>query len=182
MNKIDELVEKYYIAILEYEYYLSLSNRGKINTVELPKENQEAYLQIYRVMEEMYEKDYMPWRLLKGDLKTEIKKVFEENKNSIRYYLRICDAVWDDFYSMLESDLTKYYKNSGKDIEDEKVKEEISDIAYDISSTTNLDSKIYSANTLKFQKIVSKFSEIEDDFCKLNKGELEKEEEEVLEK
>jgi len=175
MNKVDELAEKYYIAILEYEYYISLSRRGEINLIKLSNDNPEMYLNIYNCIQEMHEKDYMPWRLLKGDLRKEIEKIFVEEKEKIPSYLRICDGVWDDFYSMLEADLTKYYKQLGKNIEDEKIKEEISDIACDISSTTNLDSEIYSEDTLNFQKIVLNFSKLEEELFKLYKGDYEKE-------
>lgn len=182
MSKISELVDKYYIAILEYEYYLSMSNRGKITSIEIPKDNKELFSKIYKAMGEYYERDYMPWRLINGDLKTELSKIFEKDKDEMRQYFKICDTVWDDFYLILESDLTEHYKDLGKNIDDDKIKEEISDIVFDISSTTELDPKIYSNDTLKFQKIVSKFSEIEDDYLKLNKEEVSKEEEEVLEK
>ncbi len=181
MSKMDELINKYYIAILEYEYYLSLSNKSKINTINIPNENKEIYLQIYKAMDEIQDRDYMPWRLLKGDLKTELTKIFKENRDSIQHYLRICDIVWDEFYSMLEDDLTNHFNTLGKNINDYKVKEEITNIVFDISSTTKLDKKIYSENTLRFQNIVSKFSNIEDEYYKIIKKD-EKEQEEELEK
>lgn len=182
MNKVKELTQKYYIAILEYEYYLSLAQREYLGIYHLPEEKPELYLKLSKLMRETYEKDYMPWRYLKGDLKTELLKVFENRTENMCNYLRVFDGIWDTFYSMVQEDLMRYYKDSGKDLQDEKIKEEISDIACDISSTTKLDPKIYSADTLKFQKIVSNFSEIEDDICKLYRGELEKEKEEELEK
>jgi len=174
MNKVKELSHKYYIAVLEYEYYLSLAQREYLGIYHIPEENTELYFKLSKFMREMYEKDYMPWRLLKDDLKTGLEKIFENRDESMQNYLRVFDGIWDTFYSMVQEDLMKYYKNSGKDIKDDKVKEEISDIACDISSTTNLDPKIYSNDTLKFQKIVSNFSEIEDDICKLYRGEMDK--------
>lgn len=175
MNKVHDLAEKYYIAILEYEYYISLSRRRENNLIKVSTDNPEIYLNMYNLIQEMHEKDYMPWRLIKGDLKKEIENIFEKEKEKIPSYLRICDGVWDDFYLMLEYDLTKHYKQLGQNIEDKKIKEEISDIACDISSTTNLDSKIYSEDTLNFQKIVHTFSELEDKLFKLYKGENDKE-------
>ena len=182
MNKVKELSYKYYIAVLEYEYYLSLAEREYLGIYHLPEENPQLYFKLSKFMRDIYEKDYMPWRLLEGDLKTGIEKVFENREKNMLSYLRVFDGIWDTFYSMIQEDLMRYYKDSGKDIKDDKVEEEISDIACDISSTTDLDPKIYSKDTLKFQKIVSNFSEIEDDICKLYRDGLEKEQEEDLEK
>jgi len=174
MNKVKELSYKYYIAILEYEYYLSMAKREYLGIYHLPEENPGLYFKLSNFMRDLYEKDYMPWRLLKGDLKTELEKVFENRTENMMSYLRVFDGIWDTFYSMTQEDLMRYYKDSGKDIKYDKVQEEISDIACDISSTTKLDPKIYSKDTIKFQKIVSNFAEIEDDICKLYRGEFDK--------
>lgn len=166
MSKIEEITDNYYIAIQEYDNYLNSkdfnSNNHNINSMQRT---------LLSVFQRNYEKDYMPWRNLKGDIKHNLLNIFNtKSMEKVVPYLRAGDEVGDALTISAEQDLTKYYLKEGYDINDDEIYDKILEEACNISNYDKLDSNIYSKDTISLFLIDKKFGNACDDLYKYCRG------------
>lgn len=175
MSKIEEIVDNYYEAVQEYENYLKSIGYGKkdYSNIEPLQRN------IMEVLQNEYEEQSMPWRSLKGDIKSKLFNIFEtKDFSKIVFYLRVEDEIGDTLTTSAEQDLIKFYSNNGYDINDDVISDEISEEASQISFKDKIDINIYSKETIDLLFIDKKFTKACDELYKYCRGyydEVEKE-------
>lgn len=166
MSKLEEIVDDYYEAIQEYENYLKdRENKIEINNLSSIEKN---LMQIFR---EEYEEGCMPWRKIKGDIKNKLYYIFStKNIDKIKSYLRAEDELGDALTTSAEQDLIKFYSKNGYDINDDMISDEISEEASQISFKDNIDTNIYSKETIRLLLIDKKFTKACDELYKYCTG------------
>ena len=161
-NELNDIVNNYYLAILEYEEFLKI-HEPKTDYKGMPFMQKK----ILKYMNDFYERDFMPWRSLKGDIRKNLFDIFSSKDiEKIMPYLRTEDELGDILTEEAEIDLTKYYKSKGYNIYDDSIKDEIIERSLDICNEINLDSTIFSKNVLMLQPIVIKFNKVCDNLYK----------------
>ena len=83
MRKLDEIVENCYNAISQYESYLKKHELEEEKQTSKITKLSKMKLDIRNAIREYYERDHMPWRQIKGDLKEGIK---EDLLKVIKYF------------------------------------------------------------------------------------------------
>lgn len=149
------LAGRYYLFIQKYEEYLKKynSNPVKENVNINPK-----YIEMFSYMQEYFEKDYMPWRSLpKGKELEEIKRIFSMDANEILKYSRIGDMLHDDFYTLAEDELKKYYSKAKIEKTEDKLFDEINDFKFD----RKFKRKVFSKETIELYRLYKEFEPIE---------------------
>lgn len=174
---INEIVNEYYDIIVDLEKFLeyrnSLSKEEEKNMSAIAKQIRDAF-------EEYYAKRAMSWRLIKGDVKNEMYKVFESpDQKKILPYLNASDMLSDTLMIYLEDDLTDYYQKKGFDIGDDKIKEEILDKAFDWSTEDEIDHNIFSSDTITLNKISKRMDVVCDKLYKYYKNKIFENAEEI---
>lgn len=154
---VTEIVNEYYNNIVDLEKFLKY--RNSLSQNEEKKEQPQFVQSILKIFKEDYEKRCMPWRLVNGDLKKEMYKVFTSSDfNKILPYLKADDTLFDTLMSYLEDDLTDYYQKNGYDVTDDKIKDEIIDKAFDLHFQDEIDSTIFSLDTITLHKIAKRMN------------------------
>lgn len=170
MKTLDDIVDEYYNAILQYESYLQEHElKEKPKKQELSK-LKKMEMDIRNSMQEYYERNCMPWRQLKGDIKEGIKKDLSKRDKLISY-LRAEDAIGDSLSSVVEEELAEYYLKNGFDLNDDDIKIKIEEEVCDCYAVSSLDSKKYSKDTLKLKEIAIAFHKACTDIYKIYTGE-----------
>ena len=170
MRKLDEIVENCYNAISQYESYLKKHELEEENQISKTTKLSKMELDIRNAIREYYERDYMPWRQIKGDLKEGIKEDLLKS-DKILLYLRAEDAIGDTLSSIVEEELKEYYKKNGFDLTDDKVLIKIEEEVGDCYATSSLDSQKYSKDTLELKEISEKFHNVCKEIYKIYTGE-----------
>ena len=108
-NELNDIVNNYYLAILEYEEFLKI-HEPKTDYKGMPFIQKKTLMYI----NDFYKKDFMPWRSLKGDIRKNLFDIFSSKDiEKIMPYLRAEDELGDILTEEAEIDLTKYYKSKG---------------------------------------------------------------------
>lgn len=170
MRKLDEIVENCYNAISQYESYLKKHELEEENQTNKTTKLSKMELDIRNAIREYYERDYMPWRQINGDLKEGIKEDLLKS-DKILLYLRAEDAIGDTLSSIVEEELKEYYKKNGFDLTDDKVLIKIEEEVSDCYATSFLDSQKYSKDTLELKEISEKFHNVCKEIYKIYTGE-----------
>ena len=170
MRKLDEIVENCYNAISQYESYLKKHELEEENQISKTTKLSKMELDIRNAIREYYERDYMPWRQINGDLKEGIKEDLLKS-DKILLYLRAEDAIGDTLSSIVEEELKEYYKKNGFDLTDDKVLIKIEKEVSDCYATSFLDSQKYSKDTLELKEISEKFHNVCKEIYKIYTGE-----------
>lgn len=170
MRKLDEIVENCYNAISQYESYLKKHELEEENQTNKTTKLSKMELDIRNAIREYYERDYMPWRQINGDLKEGIKEDLLKS-DKILLYLRAEDAIGDTLSSIVEEELKEYYKKNGFDLTDDKVLIKIEKEVSDCYATSFLDSQKYSKDTLELKEISEKFHNVCKEIYKIYTGE-----------
>ena len=162
MNKLDQIVDRYYNAVIRYENYLSRKENTKDSSYK------RANMIMTNLLDTAYVEDCMPWRLIKPDLREGIKKDFMslEHKKIIAY-LRACDAVSDDLFNSAKTDLINYYLKKGFDVNSEKILSKIEKELETVFENPKLDSKKYSKDTIELFEISNEFDSLSDDVLRI---------------
>lgn len=154
---INEIVNEYYNSVVDLEKFLKY--RNSLSEDDRKREQSPFVQSILECFEEYYEKQCMPWRLIKGDVKDEMYKIFTASDfNKILPYLNAGDMLTDTLISYLEDDLTDYYQKKGYDVTDDKIKDEIIDKAFDLHFQDEIDSTIFSTDTITLHKIAKRMN------------------------
>lgn len=170
MRKLDEIVENCYNAISQYESYLKKHELEEENQTNKTTKLSKMELDIRNAIREYYERDYMPWRQINGDLKEGIKEDLLKS-DKILLYLRAEDAIGDTLSSIVEEELKEYYKKNGFDLTDDKVLIKIEEEVGNCYATSFLDSQKYSKDTLELKEISEKFHNVCKEIYKIYTGE-----------
>ena len=112
------------------------------------------------LIKDWFDKEYLPWRNIEGDIKEHLLSVFSSRNNSVIPYLRVEDIIWDDLYEFGYMDLEKFYKNQGFDVNDGDFIDKIQQKTFDLINKEVLDPKIFSENTLKLHPIAKKIENV----------------------
>ncbi len=140
MRKLDEIVENCYNAISQYESYLKKHELEEEKQTSKITKLSKMKLDIRNAIREYYERDHMPWRQIKGDLKEGIKEDLLKS-DKILLYLRAEDAIGDTLSSIVEEELKEYYKKNGFDLTDDKVLIKIEEEVGDCYATSFLSNR-----------------------------------------
>lgn len=169
MKTLDDIVNRYYEVILEYERYLEkYQNKNEKNSYD--SQNEDLFKIFNNTIKSIYEKDYMPWRNIKGDIKEELKKDFM-NRNKLIPYLKAEDAIYDNLFSLIEKDLFSYYSKKGFNINEDDMKIKINEEACDYCLGVSLDLNKFSEESLCLKKILNKLKDVCGDIYKIYNGE-----------
>lgn len=183
MPEVEQLASRYYNFILKYEDYLNDNLSYHIDYSKYPVKESELMNKIIAGFEEMYVKEYVPWRKIEGYKLEGLIKIFSERNEEIINYLRISDLLGDTLESCAEEELIKYYKSNGKDIEDDKIQDDILVEVIELSSKSSIDKNIYSKNTIRLHELAYEINKICEDLYKFynqeKKNNLEEIEEEL---
>ncbi len=185
MKSVEMLAKDYYKAILKYEKHFKNTEEQFIGFIkEKPefqsKVEQEIALSIFKAINEMYEKDYAPWRLLKGDIVENLIKIFSSKEDEIMKYIKVSDGLQEILEERAEDELTKFYSKQGLDTDSEEVYNKIVDESITLDLKEEIDSNIFSNDVIEIHSITRCFNDVCKDLYEYYKTqEIEQEVEEI---
>lgn len=146
------LAGKYYILIQKFENHLKKYE-------QLPtKKVSSKYKDILSFINEYYAKEYYPWRSLpKGRELEEINKIFSSDVKGIINYLKITDMLHDNFYTLAEDELKKYYSKEQVSKSEDKIIEELLEFNFD----RKFKRKVFSKETLELHRLFEEAQPLE---------------------
>lgn len=140
MGNIRKLAEDYYSFILKYDECFYKKYK------EEETENNQALLKFKSIFNEMIEKDTRPYTsLTKGNEIEELENIIDNDKKTLKKYLRMFDYFSDQCYELAEIELRKYY--SGNNIE--KNSDEILDTIDECIKNNKFDGEIFSQELIE---------------------------------
>lgn len=155
---INGIVDDYYSAIIDIEDFFENSDFSFAKRID---KLSTLSKKICNIVDDMYKTECMPWQSINGDIKDGLYAIFNSfNINEIIPYLKVGDIITDMEIDYIEEDLTNYYKNRSADINDDSIKEKIIDKAFDFHFQDELDSNIFSKDTIKVHKIGIKITDV----------------------
>lgn len=108
----------------------------------------------YYSSEEQQKRNF-PWKFLtKGSELEELQNIFESDFTKIIDYLKIEDFVYDNFYTLAEDELIKYYDKCNITKDEDVLIKEIQDFKFDRS----FKRKVFNKETLELYRL---YKEIE---------------------
>ena len=167
MNRATELSTRYCNLINRYEEYIKKYTEEKEDDLSnFSPENRKLFEDVKSFFREKIERVYHPWRLIEGDKLEKITSIFFNRNEETMFYLKAIDYMIDELVTFSQEELTNYYKEQGKDINNELIKDEILFESLNLYEKENIDPKVYSEQTIEFHKIIKDFAKIQNELGK----------------
>lgn len=140
MGNTRKLAEDYYSFILKYDECFYKKYK------EDETETNQALLKFKSIFNEMIEKDTRPYTsLTKGKEIEELENIIDNDKKTLKKYLRMFDYFSDQCYDLAEIELRKYYEENNV----EKSPDEILDTIDECIKNNKFDSEIFSQELIE---------------------------------